>query len=229
MNTTMIKILVIILSTMPTMIYMDNLRRLSANTELSKDEIIRSAAGVYINQTKSVINKLQKTIVVTSGNTAYVDFLQNFMCYAAKHGIKFLFAAMDKQAFDTVPKNNENIKPVLMVNDGSISPHASSWRQFQFNHLTIVKLEVVYYLMRLGYDVLFFDTDIILLEDPIPFMVLPQYDYVHQVNEACPKTEFREGNTGLYYVRSNNNTLKFYESLVSIPRYVILSHINIYK
>ena len=201
-------------------------RVLSEKPDLAKDEIIRAAAGVYINQTKSDINKLHKTIVVTSGNTAYIDFLQNFMCYAMKHGIKFLFAAMDKQAFDLAPSNHEYLKPVLMVNDGSISPHASGWRQFQFNHLTIVKLEVVYYLMKLGYDVLFFDTDIILLEDPIPFMVLSQYDYVHQVNEACPKTEFKEGNTGLYYVRSNNNTLKFFESLISIPRYDITLHIE---
>ena len=74
-------------------------RVLSEKPDLAKDEIIRAAAGVYINQTKSDINKLHKTIVVTSGNTAYIDFLQNFMCYAMKHGIQFPFAAMDKQAF----------------------------------------------------------------------------------------------------------------------------------
>lgn len=201
---------------------------LNSKPQLSKDEIIRSAVGVYINQTKSVIGKLQNTIVVTTGNSAYIDFLQNFMCYAMKHGIKFLFAAMEKRAFDMAP-NNEHIKPALMVNDNSISPHASGWRQNQFNHITIVKLEVVYYLMKNGYDVIFFDTDIILLEDPIPYMVLPQYDYVHQINEACPKSLYKEGNTGLYYVRSNNNTLKFYESLVSIPRYGSTSSIDNFK
>ena len=67
----------------------------------------------------------------------------------------------------------------------SIGSAATEFRSKQFNLITAKKKEVVHDILVLGYDVLFSDTDVALVRDPIPYLLWEGVDYVHTVNTVC--------------------------------------------
>jgi hypothetical protein len=62
------------------------------------------------------------------------------------------------------------------------------WKQAGFNAITSQKKRAAVAVMELGYDLIFSDTDNIMLRDPIPYLMkIPTaVDYVHAVNAPCP-------------------------------------------
>lgn len=88
---------------------------------------------------------------------------------------------------------------------------ASGFGGKDFNLIGCRKLEVVLAALELGYDVIFSDVDIPWLRDPINYLFFDNIDYVHSQNVPCGwKWKFNdtmEGNTGLYSVRSNPQTI----------------------
>jgi hypothetical protein len=136
------------------------------------------------------------------------------------HKIKLLFIGMDTNSFENVPNDLPHVKRLLYTEPtGEISGGLSKFRKGQFNNISFRKLKTVLILMKHGYDVLFFDSDVALLKDPVPLMALKQFDYVHQLNTFCPTlSEFNamanEGNTGVYYVRANSRTRNLFEQVI---------------
>jgi len=100
------------------------------------------------------------------------------------------------------------------VKDGESMEEATTFRSRHFNMIVKRKKHAVYDIMRLGYHVLFSDTDVVVTRDPMPLMVWKNMDYVFSVNHICPyDSHFQfhgcghrclEGNTGFYFVRSND-------------------------
>lgn len=94
----------------------------------------------------------------------------------------------------------------------------TEFRTKQFHIITNRKIEGVLNILKLEYDVIFVDPDIALLRDPSPYLFWTGIDYVHSVNKICPgsdawdfyKTE-EEGNTGFYFIRSNERTIRLLE------------------
>ena len=70
------------------------------------------------------------------------------------------------------------------------------------------KIEVVLGALRLGYDVIFSDVDIVFTQDPISYLFPKGVHYAHSSNKGCGNQwdfyEEMEGNTGFYAVRSSN-------------------------
>lgn len=64
------------------------------------------------------------------------------------------------------------------------------------------KMEAVLAALRLGYDVIFSDMDIVYFKDPIKYLFFPDVDYVHSENKGCNVkwnfNETMEGNTGTH-------------------------------
>ena len=64
-------------------------------------------------------------------------------------------------------------------------------------------MEAVYGALKLGYDVVFSDVDVIILKDPIEYLFYPSIDYVHSVNNGgCNRpwsfySKHLQGNTGI--------------------------------
>lgn len=47
------------------------------------------------------------------------------------------------------------------------------------------KKEIVHDILKLGYNVLFSDTDVAMIRDPIPYMIRSNVDYAHSLNYMC--------------------------------------------
>tara|TARA_A100001015_G_C15038286_1_gene737786 strand:+ start:2689 stop:3549 length:861 start_codon:yes stop_codon:yes gene_type:complete len=133
--------------------------------------------------------------------------------------------ALDIDLHRILQSRYPHINSVLYSSE-KISPSASYFRSRSFNLITSRKKEAVLCALTLGYDVLFIDIDIAMVQDPIPSLILQRYDYVHSVNVRCSKNrnafdyanKEHEGNTGLYFVRSNPRSITIFKQSLQAAR-----------
>lgn len=191
----------------------------STNSDLLN--ALQASAGVYLDQNKVNQYALHHTVLVTGCNYGFINHLFNFKCFTDRLGMKFLTIAMDAAAHGYL--TNSSLISYLM--DTGITGSAE-FRDKQFNLITARKKEAVRAILAMGYDVLFSDTDVSLMRDPFPYLLYRGMDYVHSLNDWCrvgDKFElFRskiEGNTGFYYVRSSNESIKLWaDAYAAAPR-----------
>ena len=55
----------------------------------------------------------------------------------------------------------------------------------QFHVMSMMKVQGVLEVLKLGYHVILIDADIALIEDPLPHLLWNNIDYVHSVNQIC--------------------------------------------
>lgn len=124
---------------------------------------------------------LGKVVLVTACNFGFVNHLHNFKCFAERLGMKFLVISMDAQVHEYITKKTSMVS-FLMFN-GTIE--SQEFRSQHFNMLTARKKKAVHDIMAEGYDVLFSDTDVAMIQDPLPHLRWSGVDYVHSLNFFC--------------------------------------------
>ncbi len=199
----------------------------------NKDELLKllnRVAGVYTDPSKGPIGvDLSKTVLITGCNHGFLNHLHNFKCFADRLGMKFLVIAMDHKAHQHLSINTSMVSYEMSSDAAgqSVTGESQEFRSKQFNLITARKKEAVHDILSLGFDVLFSDTDVAMIRDPLPYMLFNNVDYVHSLNYMCKLNEpwdFRrskiEGNTGFYFVRSNTNTIKLWsDAFAAAPKY----------
>ena len=107
--------------------------------------------------------------------------------------------------------------PILWNTFNVTSGNVSEFRQGNWDRITVSKIVVVHRILKLGYNVVFSDVDVSIVEDPMHFFLNPPFDYMHSDNAICVNqkmfklTNFVEGNTGFYYMKSNSNAIRLYD------------------
>jgi hypothetical protein len=158
---------------------------IAVNNDLKQK--IEQVVGVYKNpKAQKIIPKriLDRTVLVTASNNGYLNHLYNFKCFLDRLEMKFLVISMDELVYKSI---NTTMTSYLMVKDSdSVETTVSqSFRTPQFNLLSFRKIEVVQKILQLGYHVLFSDTDVAMIRDPLPYMLWGNVDYVHSINDQC--------------------------------------------
>jgi len=162
---------------------------------LSKEALriqLEKVVGVYTNKSNTVLkdmlasqglsnNKairdylvrtLRKTVLVTGCNHGFINHLHNFKCFADKLGMKFIVIAMDKLAYNYITHNTTMVAYQMVGGAvGEITSHPQKFRSQQFNLITARKKEAVHDILSLGYHVLFSDTDVAMIRDPLQYML----------------------------------------------------------
>ncbi len=195
------------------------------------ETVLQRVAGVFHVPpgTASKYPSLNKTVVLTGCNHGFLNHLHNFKCFMDRLNMKFLVVALDRKTHDYLRLNTtmESIY-IASASAGNIHEESASFRSAQFNLITAKKKEVVHDVLMLGYDVLFSDTDVAIVRDPFPYLLWDNVDYVHSLNQICEQRDhwtFRnhpkeEGNTGFYYVRSNQRTIKLWQvAYEAVPKF----------
>ena len=159
----------------------------TANATVDRAEMknmLDKVAGIYTDPSKA--KGLEKTVLITACNFGFVNHLHNFKCFADRLGMKFLVMAMDAQAHNYITKNT-TMNSFLMGGGavGEVTGSATDFRTKQFNLITAKKKEAVHDILQLGYDVLFSDTDVAMIRDPLPYMNRINVDYAHSLNYMC--------------------------------------------
>jgi hypothetical protein len=150
------------------------------------ETVLHRVAGVFVNETKQYKGyggQLNKTVVMTGCNHGFLNHLMNFKCFADRLGVKFLVVALDKKTHDYIRLNTSMDSIYMQYAD--VTEEATEFRSKQFNLITTRKKEAVHDVLKLGYDVLFSDTDVAIVRDPFPYLLWKNVDYVHSLNCIC--------------------------------------------
>ena len=148
--------------------------------------ILSRVAGVYRfkpGENVRYMRALEKTVVVTGCNRGYLNHLLNFKCFADRLGMKFVVFSFDQKTHDFI-RHNTTMESIHVQNTG-VTESSVGFRSKQFNLISARKMEAVHDVLKLGYDVLFSDTDVAILRDPFPYLLWKNVDYVHSLNVFC--------------------------------------------
>lgn len=176
---------------------------------------IKAAVGVYKPETGKIF---KDAILATVVNYEYLSFYHNFKCFADRLGYKFLVYACDEKSYKYLQADGANVA-LYDLNQGSImkEDNLATFDEASWNKITYVKKIVALEILKLGYDVIFSDMDVWIVEDPMPLFIEGKktFDYMHQANSMCgvPWSFYSnyEGNTGFYFTRSNPVTIDTWE------------------
>lgn len=89
-------------------------------------------------------------------------------------------ASVDIKSSNSADKSNDHKLSSLS--------QAAGFQTQKFNLISLRKFEAVYDLQRLGYDVLFVDVDVMILQDVFPLFLRPglrDISYMHSMNQIC--------------------------------------------
>lgn len=211
---------------------------------------LQSAAGVYTDKERGITAGLQKTVFMTivSYNTKaglhhYKIYFRNFLCFAQHFGIDLIVYILhhslpnveeevqslqklgvrvltypDERFWKLVHQKKSKIMPGGKFADyDSEEPNFSSFGALV---MLVPQLEA----LELGFNVIYFDVDIGLVQDPVPFLTRGDADFTSSIesrectedypssrkmNEAWDQIE---PNTGVMHVRATSQGVNFYKN-----------------
>jgi len=185
---------------------------------LDFEAALNRTVGVYVDGERAKQLNLDRTLIMTATNFGFLNHLQNFNCFLKRLGLKFLVISLDEAAHEFITKETNMLSVLWTSSSKTVDKDAVNFGTPGFAIISELKYQAVFEALKLGVDVIFSDTDVLFLQNPVPFLISQQVDYVHSVNDFCPAPYFnymtREGNTGFYYVRSNNRTMKLWSDTV---------------
>ena len=202
-------------------------------------EVLAQAAGVYSDKRKGEAMGLSKTIFMSMAafnqkNIAhYKVYFRNFLCFIHHYDIDMVLYVLhhDKQqlAEETTQIQNMGVRVLsfpeelfwqVLSTKKSVLKVGKGYADYQGDtpsfaaHGALVMLIPVLEALELGYNVVFFDVDIGLVQDPIPYLTRGNADFVSSL-EVRHCAEFFstsrpnlvdwqtiEPNTGVMHVRS---------------------------
>ena len=89
----------------------------------------------------------------------------------------FLPIAMDRKIYRFIKRSGAFY---CNVHDSRASEHnGERLGTSNFNTVGCRKMEIVLGALKLGYDVIFSDIDIVMMQDPLPYVFIKGMDYVH--------------------------------------------------
>lgn len=171
---------------------------------------------------RSVIDRviINNTIILSALNYGYREIMMNWVCNMRHLGISnFVIAALDPDLYKFaythgLPVYFENT--ILHGVNASLISDAT-YGSDSFKQLTKMKSRVVVRLLREGYNVVWSDCDIILFKNPLENMWGYNADLVIQTNapDNEPMNGRRRLNSGFYLARSNAQTIRGFEDVIT--------------
>jgi hypothetical protein len=154
--------------------------------------VLEISAGVYIDEKYNVHSyDLSKVVLVTASNFGFINHLANFKCFIDRLHMKALVLTLDERTHSVVVSKMmstfQTYYLTAKLSEPIVNEDSNKFRSFQFNLISSRKMEAVYEAMNIGYDVIFIDNDVILLQDPVPYFISSGVDYVHSLNQFCSK------------------------------------------
>lgn len=198
-------------------------KRTRRNPQQTLLRILNNAAGVYIDPQRQS-GELKKTIILTATNDGFVDFTLNLHCYMKSLGLSMLVLALDRISHRKFKQLNVPSYFVHGNTSFEITPEKSSWAQNNYNNIMIRRLEGLVSILSLGYNIVFIDTDVVFLQDPIPKLMYANIDWTAATEEQCKTPELPSFysssvkpytvNGGLYFIRASAKVLNVFMGVV---------------
>lgn len=159
------------------------------------------------------------TVIITALNYGYRDMMMNWVCNMRRLRVtNFVIAALDTDLYRFAFVRGLPVYFDSFVLSGqNVSLRNAAYGSPEFRELTKLKSRVVLELLKLGYDTLWTDTDIVWFRNPIAQLQALGADLAIQSN--APDNEAANGkrrlNSGFYLARANARTITVFEDIIS--------------
>lgn len=158
------------------------------------------------------------TIIVTALNYGYREMMMNWVCNLRHLNItNFLVAAFDEDLYKYAYVRGVGVyleNTVMDIHNASLG--AAAYGSDSFKDITKMKSRVVLRFLKLGYNTIWSDTDIIWFKNPIDHLKSHEKDIVIQSN--APDKEEANGkrriNSGFYLAMGNQRVVKIFEEVI---------------
>lgn len=199
----------------------------SSNSYQSQPSILSSAAQQTLLKHSFALPSTKegtRTVILTAGTHEVTQLMQNLKCMIDETtNRQFVLFSLDQTLTETA--TNLSIPVIDWVSEAHDNFSVVSWDQphrfgsIEFSQISILKLDIVRQVMRLGVDVIFTDVDIAWCTNvPDKFDRLmrtyPDYDIFMQSN-ARLVTDRDSLNTGFYYSKALPSTLHLFDGLIN--------------
>ena len=176
----------------------------------------KRAVGEVFNPSHSS----QTTIVVTTVNWMYREFLLNFHCNLQTLHLPYapIVYSIDRQTHNFSQHLGLSSMLISREKGDDVNPgNFESTGPRSFNEITKKKLRAVLSALRSGYDVLLSDADILWCTDAVKYIteyLLVQPAYFGADVLIQPEVNYRTLNSGFYFVKANNRSRSLFEALI---------------
>lgn len=161
---------------------------------------------------------VNNTIIVTGVNYGYHEIMMNWVCNLRHLNISnFVVAAFDSELYEYAYTRGISTYLETEVVQGHNATHSdAAYGTSSFKELTKMKSRVVLRFLKLGYNTIWCDTDIVLFKNPIEDMWSYKADLVIQTNAPDNEEEndLRRINSGFYLAKSNSRVIRTFEDVV---------------
>ena len=197
----------------------DSMDKVKVSGERDSDD---APAGLphTLEQLLPKVADASKTVVLTGLLGNYGSFLMNFVCQARKLGVSnVLVAAFDDQMYEFAFLHGI---PVFKFDSKLLQASVNSTSCFYgttcFRSVTKSKSRATLAVLKLGYNVLFSDVDIVWFENPLPHLQAlgANGDLLVQSNEpnaTLPANGKRRINSGFYYATSSDAAIAAFSNI----------------
>jgi hypothetical protein len=211
-------------------------RHIDRTRNISRDQhvlhTLQSAAGVYIDKERGITAGLQKTVFMTiisynakAGLYHYKIYFRNFLCFAQHFGIDLIVYILHH----TLPDVEEEVQSLQKLGVRVLTyPDERFWKlvlqkkskimagsQFA-NYDTeepnfqgfgaLVMLVPQLEALELGFNVIYFDVDIGLVQDPVPYLIRGDADFTLSIESRVCTEDYPSSR---YYLYINSLTYAF--------------------
>eukprot|EP00534_Pseudo-nitzschia_fraudulenta_P007640 CAMPEP_0201149640 /NCGR_PEP_ID=MMETSP0851-20130426/10902_1 /ASSEMBLY_ACC=CAM_ASM_000631 /TAXON_ID=183588 /ORGANISM="Pseudo-nitzschia fraudulenta, Strain WWA7" /LENGTH=554 /DNA_ID=CAMNT_0047426077 /DNA_START=326 /DNA_END=1987 /DNA_ORIENTATION=+ len=175
----------------------------------------RNAEGV------SEVMKKSKIMVVLVCNKGQSHLFQNFVCNARAKGLdlsRIIMFATDQYTVDLCKSLDIEVFYDEHLFGSMPESAAKRYGDGIFSQMMMAKVYCVHLVLRLGYDVLFQDVDVVWQRNPLEYLETKEkkeWDMLFQ-DDGSRQTRYQpySPNTGFYFVRNNNLTQYFFNCLL---------------
>lgn len=161
---------------------------------------------------------IDNTVIITALNYGYRNVMMNWVCNMRRLGItNFIIAALDEDLYRfAFVRGLPTYYDDAVLSGRAVKLQDASYGSPEFKELTKMKSRVVLEFLKLGYDTLWSDTDIVWFKNPIEDLQAQMVDLAIQSN--APDDEAANGqrriNSGFYLARANERLINVFQEVV---------------
>lgn len=161
---------------------------------------------------------IDNTIIVTALNFGYRDMMMNWVCNMRRLRItNFVIAALDEDLYKYAYLRGLPVYFEDSIASGlGLSLGDATYGSDEFKELTKMKSRVVLRFLKLGYDTLWTDTDVVWMKNAIDHLRSLSVDLAIQSNAPDEEASNarRRINSGFYLARANQRLIDTFEDII---------------
>lgn len=190
-------------------------------------DTLKHLTGVYLDESRissktpdNMKTTVSQTIFLTMVNADYQpQLLLNFQCFIKRLGLKVMIVGSNPSVLEDA---STDLAHYYHFNRSDFS---SSRVKSKSLSSEVVKSIIILEILHLGYNVLFAEPDVIMLRNPLPYLLHRNMDLVFATNTQCAGGVMREqldklliedSNESFFFVHSNIRTIKLWNDTLQL-------------